>query len=222
MFGPVMNNIQSGTLSIQDIKPVRSGDDKYVGGGAIYMQMLDETGVGVDIYNYFEESDGVPAGWYWDQGEGIAPDEYTFDFGEGMVLTVPEDWTDVSFQMAGEVDTKSVVIPLPVKTSIFGNTRPVELSIQDIVPSRTGDDKYVGGGSIYMQILDETGVGVDIYNYFEESDGVPAGWYWDQGEGIAPDEYTFKIGEAMVLTVPEDWTDAIFTLPPVIAPTPAE
>jgi len=223
IFGPAFQNVGSGELSIQDIVPYRTGEDKYVGGGALTLQLIDEDGAGIDVYNYFEadeldEENHSKAGWYWSLGEYAAPDAYAFDFGEGMVLTVPDEWTDVQFKLAGQVDTSTTNFPVPAKTSILSNTRPAALAIQNITPSRLGEDKYVGGGALTLQLIDEDGAGVDVYNYFEadeldEENHSKAGWYWSLGEYTEPDAYDFKVGEGMVLTVPDEWADVIFTIP---------
>ena len=206
-FCPTFADVQTGDLDIQGVIPSRKGAEASVGDGDIYFQEMDEDGVGTAVYYYIEGGEQGP-GWYWEEDLEQKSDK-VFDFGEGIVLTCNFD--DAQFTMSGKVDTETTSLPLPYNTSVFGNTRPTTLSLQDIVPSRTGEEASVGDGDIYFQEMDEDGVGTTVYYYIESGEQGP-GWYWEEDLEHKTDK-VLGIGESIVMTC--NFDDAIFTLPEI-------
>ena len=209
-FCPTFVDVTTGDLDIQGVVPGRTGEESSVGDGDIYFQEMDEAGVGTDTYYYIEGGE-QGAGWYW-EGDLENKSDKVFDFGEGIVLTCNFD--DAQFTMSGKVDMETTSLPLPYNTSMFGNTRPTTLSLQDIVPSRIGEETSVGDGEIYFQEMDDSGVGTDTYYYIEGGEQ-GAGWYWE-GDLENKTDKVLAIGESIVMTC--NFEDAIFTLPSLNTP----
>ena len=211
LVAPTFNNVATKVLDLQDIVPSRTGDDPAIADADIDVQTLDGDGAMENQYFYLTDSAPDGEGWYMDDWETKV--EKIFDFGEGICLTV-NNMDDVKLTVAGEVDQESTQFPVPERGSILGNTRPVALDLQDIVPVRSGDDKAIADADIDVQTLDGDGAMENQYFYLTDSAPDGEGWYMDDWETKV--DLVLKPGEAICLTV-NNMDDVIITLPPVIA-----
>lgn len=201
MVGSSFEPITGIGLAIQDIIP--NGDN--IEEGAVSLQTLDSRGATADMYIYYGKDmwdDGMPAGWYTD--EGLA--DTSFDPGTGLWLGAPDAATTVTF--SGKVPVSDMVVTLRKGSTAVANMMPVSVGIQDIVPSGDGIDE----GAVSIQTLDSRGATVDMYIYYGKDmwdDDMPAGWYTD--EGLANVE--FKAGEGLWVGAPDANTSIRFPAP---------
>ena len=140
------------------------------------------------MYTYYATDvfdDGMPAGWYDD--DGLA--NVTFEHGQGLWVAAADSNTTLTF--AGKVSTSDVVVVLQSGATATANVMPTSVSIQDIVV--TGD---AGEGDVNIQTLTSTGRTLAMYTYYAADvfdDGMPVGWYDD--DGLA--DVTFEAGQGL-------------------------
>ena len=179
-------------FSIQMIKP--QGDS--MGGGMFDMQVLDEGGSAIEVYYYMTMADDDVAedGWYDEDMETFAT--RVFKRGEAyMINNCTGD--DAQVQTAGQVNLAEVEVAFPQNYYCQGNFRPVDISIQDVVP--LNPEGSTGGGMFDMQVLDEGGSAIEVYYYMTKDDDDVAedGWYDEDMETFAT--RVFKPGEGFML-----------------------
>ena len=188
--------------------------------GAYVIQELDDYGTFVQDYYWLlagsPSATNGEAGWYtYAAGVGYTKAARTFERGEGFIFAAPyyED-TDgnelpVDYQIAGEVKTEAKAVPYEYSgTWSRANYRPIEMSIQKIVPvfPKDATDAPLDGAFV-LQELDDYGAFVQDYYYLLE--GSPsatngeAGWYtYAAGVGYTKSDRVFAPGEGFILAAP--------------------
>ena len=174
------------TYNIQDLKP-SAPEGTALGGGVFDLQTLDETGGMSEQFYYMTVADdyGITKdGWYNDDGETFSTK--TFERGEGFMFN-NSTGASAGLTFSGAVYTNEVTVVAPEAYSLMGNIRPMNLSIQDLVPVAPGGTA-VGGGVFDLQTLDEAGGMAEQFYYMTAADdyGITKdGWYNDDGETLS-------------------------------------
>ena len=191
MTGCTFVPVGGGDVNIQDIKP--SGDN--IDTGDVNIQTLNAYGQTVASYVYYGEDeydDGCPAGWYDD--DGLV--NVTFATGTGLWVAAPDAETTLTY--SGAVPKSDVVVQLRQGSTATANVMPIEVSIQDLLP--TGDS--IDTGDVNIQTLNAYGQTLASYVYYGEDeydDGCPAGWYDD--DGLV--DVTFPAGTGLWVAAPD-------------------
>jgi len=182
-------NVGAEGLSLAGITPYC--EDGFASGD-FTIQFYDEFGAFITDFSYVFGADideGYEDGWYEDDWE--TPADYTFAPGEGFTATCSVNGGVLIF--AGEVNGVALSAPVNNGLTDCGNVRPVEVDIQDIVPSCDGGYE---SGDFSIQFYDEYGAFITDYAYVFGADideGYEDGWYEDDWE--TPAVYTFAPGE---------------------------
>lgn len=186
--------------------------------GAYVIQELDDYGTFVqDYYWLLAGSDNATngeAGWYTLSGITYTKAVRTFERGEGFIFAAPyyedKDGNElpVDYQIAGEVKTDAKAVPYEYSgTWSRANYRPIEMSIQKIVPvfPKDATDAPLDGAFV-LQELDDYGTFVQDYYYLlEGSDNATngeAGWYTLEGVTYTKSDRVFAPGEGFILAAP--------------------
>lgn len=203
MITPTFTEVSGGSYSIQNVKP--SGDE--IGGwGDVNIQFIDEQGNWSDQYFWWTADMGAPAGvdgWY--DGDELAT--VSIPTAKGFVLSSDDGAGVVT--VAGAVDFEQKSIDMFQGYNGAGNSKPVAVDIQKIVP--TGDS--VGGwGDVNIQFIDNGGNWSNQYFWWTADMGAPAGvdgWY-DGDELVAAE---IAPGAGFVLS--SDEGDCKLTIPAI-------
>ncbi len=188
--------------------------------GAYVIQELDDYGAFVQDYFWLLEgsldaTDGK-AGWYTRDANMVYTKAVrTFERGEGFIFAAPyyedSDGNElpVDYQIAGEVKTDAKAVPYEYSgTWSRANYRPIEMSIQKIVPvfPKDATDAPLDGAFV-LQELDDYGAFVQDYFWLLEGSldatNGEAGWYTrDANMVYTKSDRVFAPGEGFILAAP--------------------
>ena len=180
---PTFVSVGTAVIPIQDFKLV--ADDSLISSWGDSMQVLDDGGNAVHIYNYTiadDGFDGETAGWVNEAGDDMA--DVNLEPGTCVLINLANN--GVKIQNAGEVRTGEVVYTAGKNFNFLGNTLPCKVNIQDI--RLIADDSLISSWGDSLQILDAGGNAVHIYNYTiadDGFDGETAGWVNEAGDDMA-------------------------------------
>ncbi len=182
MFVPVSGE----KINIQDIK--LSGDFTEWNDS---LQILDEGGASIAVYQYFtKETSGMNADG-WQDGDTGKLAEHTLLPGQSILIDTD---SSVSITYSGVVNTTDTVITSGAGFNFIGNNSPVPISIQDIKLS--GDFTEWNDS---LQILDEGGASIAVYQYFtKETSGMNADG-WQDGDTGKLAEHTLLPGQGVLI-----------------------
>ena len=148
--------------------------------GADNLQVLDEGGATIAIYNWFpgEWMGTTTDGWY-DENSQLA--NVTLTAGQSVLIDCADDGTVV--KVFGEVATTDYATTAVAGFNFVGNTTPVTINVQDIQLD-FGDGEATGADN--LQLLDDGGATLAIYNWFpgEWMGTSTDGWY-DENSQLA-------------------------------------
>ena len=202
-------DVGSAGMDIQNIIPLPPDGETATGDGCFDLQTLLSTGAMDEQFFYMNPDDGdaVPeAGWY---AMGGVKSTKVFDPGEGFMLYSYYDGASVQF--AGEVHLEAIDVPLGENIQLQGNIRPMNVSIQKLVPQPPAGETATGDGCFDLQTLLATGAMDEQFFYMNPDDGdavAEAGWYAMGGvkstKVFAPGEgfmiYSYYDGAALRFT----------------------
>ena len=186
--------IGGGGMDIQKLIPVDENGD-YIGDGDITIQFTSDRGALLGAYAYYGEDeydDDCPAGWYNEETDERVV--FTFDPGQAFQVNAGSACT---FTYAGEVVSTQTFVPCRRLLSPQGNSRPVSVDIQTIIPVDAIDDgEYIGDGDITIQFTSDRGALQSAFAYYgddEYDDGCLAGWYNEETDERV--DYTLEPGQ---------------------------
>ena len=158
--------------------------------GALQLWVVDK-GLGtVQKAYWFLEYDGIPAGWFDEDGEN----EVNVDIAKGQGVLLSTGDAGVTSGLSGEVSATALAdFPVNDNFTVFANPYPADLPIANISFKNAPDM-----GALQMWVVDK-GLGtVKKAYWFLEYDGIPAGWFDEDGEN--EETYDITPGSAVLLS----------------------
>ena len=163
MITPSFKNISSETYPIDNFIVKGATDGKAT------IQILDDKGQVVGSYYWYNEFEGLPAGWF--DVTGLESAAVELKPGEAVFFYTDEE--GVSLLSAGEVPGE--IVHDVEGFAMLGNGSPVKINVDSMSIGNATDGKTT------IQVLDEKGlVSGSYYWYNEFQDGAevyPAGWF---------------------------------------------
>ena len=198
-------------IDVQDIKLIGDAPTD----GTVNFQVLNANRKMIKSFAYYgagAEVEGEYVGWYDGDGTFEAPDHYTFQPGDAIMLEMPV--ANGGIQIAGEVPSVEAVVALKsAGYYLVGNPMPIEIDVQDL---KVGAGAKTDG-TLNFQVLNASRKMVKSFAYYgaeAEVEGDLVGWYDGDGTFEAPDTYAIQPGDAVMLETLSPMTLTIN--PPVI------
>lgn len=195
MLTPAFKNITAETYPIDNFV-VKGATDALT-----TIQVLDADGQVTGTYYWYNEFDGLPAGWF--DGAGITPAGVELKPGEAVFFYTDE--TGVSVLSAGQVP--GAITHDVAGFAMLGNGSPVTIDVDSMAVSGATDALTT------IQVLDADGQVTGTYYWYNEFDGLPAGWF--DGAGITPAGIQLNPGESVLFYTDE--TGVSTSVPAAIA-----
>ena len=153
-----------GVIDLQDLKP--QGDDCV---DNLNLSTLGPYGDTLITYTWIDY--GSDGGAYWTEDGDTKAVGVTFQPSEAFWLQASSD--QQSLQSSGEVSKEDITIQLREGATMVGNSTPVEVDLQDILPS--GDDCV---DNLNLSILGPYGDTLITYTWIDY--GSEGGAYWTE------------------------------------------
>ena len=187
LFVPAFDDIGSEGLDIQKIKPNTEAT-------GVNIQTFTATAEGETLY-YYVPAGKAGAGWYANpRGTAATYASKTFAKGEGFMAYFPSE--NITFNVSGEVGLEAKTLEnVRSGYTLMGNFRPVEYSIQKILPATdtTG---------VNLQTFTATAEGETLY-YYVPAGKAGAGWYTNpRGTAATFADKVFTAGEGFMIYLP--------------------
>lgn len=194
MKTPTFKNVTTENYPIDNFMVQNATD------AATTIQVLDTAGQSVGTYYWYNEYEGLPAGWF--DALGNEPANIELAPGEAVLFNTNE--SGVSIQSAGEVPGE--ITHTVSGYMMIGNGSPVNVEIDDVVVNGATD------AATTIQVLDTAGQSVGTYYWYNEYEGLPAGWF--DALGNDPAGITLAPGESLLFNSNE--TGVTVTIPSAI------
>ena len=182
----------------------------------VSVQTLDKSGGMVNMYYWYDVVDGEDIYYGWldgASGEFIEPGDVMLDVGDGLWVYAPN--SDFRLLTAGQVMTAAATVTLREGFKMIANQTPVSIDITDITV--TGYNKEDGTEEeVSVQTLDKSGGMVNMYYWYDVTDGEDVYYGWldgASGEFIEAGDVSVDAGEALWVYAPS--TDFKLVLPGV-------
>lgn len=203
--------------SIQSFVPAFPADAAWeLGDNEAQIQTVDDSGIVDAVYYYLPAGSANAtqgAGWYTFDGSTYAFADKKFVRGESFLYMAPyvenegEEEVPTTLQNAGEVNLTAKTLTSPYQALwLWGNCRPVETSIQKMVPSFPAEAAWeLGDNEAQIQTLDDSGLVNAVYFYLPAGSGNAkdgAGWYTFDGSVYTFATKVFAPGEGFIYMAP--------------------
>ena len=157
-----------------DIQKLVPQGENALGDGNINLQTFT-TDANADEMFYYLTTEGAGAeqdGWYEEDLTTFATKK--FAPGEGFMFCGGNGAVKLMF--SGEVDLSDVVVDVPADFSLLGNIRPMDCSIQSVIPQ---GENAVGDGNINIQTFTSDANADEMFYYLttEDAGAEKNGWY---------------------------------------------
>ena len=199
---PTFNMVGGTGMPIQSLIPA---GENASGAGSINIQTLNTLNQTVNMFYWLTDddwgTDDGDNGWFADKDATGTDDlaDYTFAPGEGFLLFSGDG--AINLTVSGEVKYPTSV-PCVQLFQVKGNYLPIQVSIQDIIPS---GENAGGAGSINIQTLNTLNQTVKMFYWLTDddwgTDDGDDGWFEDKDATGTDDlaDYTFAPGEGFLL-----------------------
>ena len=157
----------------------------------------------------YDTSETQHVGPGWCTGVGTAIQTVQIQPGEGIMIKYPEGCENCTMQFSGELNQEDAYIALRDGYTLLGNQQPMQLNVNQIVPTSTDPELYpVPNGSdtttrISIQRLTPTGGtqgSVLFWKDYDKSATSHVGPGWCTGIGTTVQNVMLEPGEAVLVT----------------------
>ena len=189
-MGAFFFNIGEDVVNVQKI-----GFENAPDMGALQLWVVNKNLASVQKAYWFLEYEGIPAGWFDEDGENAVD----IDLAKGQGVLLNTGYEGVTSGQAGEV-TASDISDYPVNDNftVFANPYAVNLPISNISFKNAPDM-----GALQLWVVNKNIASVKKAYWFLEYEGIPAGWFDEDGEN----EETYDIAPGTAVLLNTGYTD---------------